>query len=131
MKKSNIKCPYCGSPAQLRPASAIGKTGAGDSMKRFYVCARYPFCDSYVQAHRKSGLPMGSLANKELRRKRYEAHLALARLWQRGYMSKADAYCWLQTQMGILEADAHIGKFTEYRCDETIRLCDGFLRKAA
>ena len=83
------------------------------------------------QLHKKSGLPMGSLANKELRRKRYEAHLALERLWQRGYMSKADAYRWLQTQMGILEADAHIGKFTEYRCYETIRLCDGFLRKAA
>lgn len=40
MKKPNIKCPYCGAPAQLRPASAVGKTAPEYSGKKFYVCAR-------------------------------------------------------------------------------------------
>jgi len=126
MKRQTIKCPYCGAQAQLRPASALGKTSPVYKEKRFYVCARYPFCDAYVEAHAASGRPMGSLANQSLRRKRRDAHIALERLRQQGGMTKSETYRWLQVQMGIPAEDAHIGKFSEYRCDEVVRLCARF-----
>ena len=135
MKRQNvkIKCPYCGSLAQLRPASALNKLAPGYAGKRFYVCSRYPACNSYVEAHASSGLPMGRLANQSLRWKRREAHKALERLWLQGYMSKPEAYRWLQMQMGLPAEDAHIALFSEYRCNEVIRLCGSFgtLRNAA
>lgn len=131
MKRTTIKCPYCGAYAQLRPATALGKVSSAYSGKRFYVCSRYPFCDAYVEAHRASGLPMGTLADKQLRRKRRDAHVALERLWEQGCMTKAEAYRWMQTQLGVPEQDAHIAKFSEYRCDQVIRMCEAFGRSAA
>jgi len=110
--------------ALLRPASHV-RRGA-DPEDKVYVCARFPVCNAYVAAHRDSRLPMGTLANKALRQKRREAHLALNRLWEYGYMSKKEAYRWLQLQLGLPEAEAHIARFSEYRCEQVIRLCGSF-----
>ena len=126
MKQVNIKCPYCGSRALLRPATVVRPIAAPG--EEVYVCARYPACDAYVAAHRDSRLPMGTLADKALRRKRRQAHLALNRLWESGCMSKKEAYRYLQVQMGLPESEAHIGRFSEYRCKQVIRLCDSFVR---
>lgn len=125
MKQVKIGCPYCGSKALLRPAKMV-RRGA-DPSEKVYVCARYPTCDAYVAAHRDSSLPMGTLADKTLRRKRQEAHHALNRLWEYGYMSKKEAYRWLQVQLGLPEEEAHIGHFSEYRCEQVIRLCSSFV----
>lgn len=75
MKKLHVRCPYCGAKATLRPASAVyGNAAKTDGY--LYVCDRYPKCDAYVAAHRKSKLPMGTLANGDLRNKRIQAHKA-------------------------------------------------------
>ena len=60
MKKAHITCPYCHAPAQLRPASSIYGIHTKDRAAKLYVCSRYPACDAYVQAHKATGLPMGS-----------------------------------------------------------------------
>lgn len=99
----NIKCPYCGSRALLRLASVVYGEKAVDPAAPYYVCARYPACDAYVAAHKKTGLPMVSLANAELRRKRIQTHAALDRLWESGLMSKKQAYLWLQVELGLPE----------------------------
>lgn len=126
MKRPNIKCPYCGSQAFLRPASVLNRSGAKYDGEKYYVCARYPFCDSYVKAHNDSHMPMGTLTDRTLRRKRREAHIALQKLLDSGLMTKKEAYRWLQVQMGLPEEDAHIAKFSEQRCEEVIRLCRRF-----
>ena len=124
MKKINIKCPYCGSKALLRPASIVrSRTTPGEEV---YVCARYPACDAYVSAHRVTHLPMGTLADKPLREKRQQAHIAMNRLWETGLMTKKEAYRWLQTQLGLPEREAHIAHFSEFRCEQVIRLCASF-----
>ena len=51
MKRINIKCPYCGSRAYLRPASVVYGDHTDDAGAKLYVCARYPACDAYVAAH--------------------------------------------------------------------------------
>lgn len=124
MKRINIKCPYCGSQAFLRPASVVHEhTAPGEKV---YVCARYPACDAYVSAHRDSQQPMGTLADKSLRYKRRQAHIALNRLWEQGLMTRKEAYRWLQVQFGLPESEAHIGRFSAYRCEQVIDLCGRF-----
>lgn len=123
MKRVNIKCPYCGSRAFLRPAAVVYGPNALDPTARYYVCARYPACNSYVAAHKHSLRPMGTLADGALRHKRIEAHTAFNRLWRDGLMSKRQAYLWLQAKLGLPEREAHIGKFSEFRCQQVIELC--------
>lgn len=124
MKRVNIKCPYCGSQAFLRPASMVRRNAQHG--EEVYVCAHYPVCNSYVSAHRRTHLPMGTLASKQLREKRRMAHIALNRLWEQGLMTRKEAYRWLQIQMSLPETEAHIGNFSEYRCDQVITLCKQF-----
>lgn len=128
MKRVNIKCPYCGSRALLRPASVVYGEKAADPAAPYYVCARFPACDAYVAAHKKNCLPMGTLANSELRRKRIQAHAALDRLWESGLMSKKQAYLWIQVELGLPEQEAHIGRFSTFRCEQVIQLCGSFFR---
>ena len=126
MKRVNIKCQYCGSQALLRPASVIYGKRTDDPNAKLYVCARYPFCNAYVAAHRDTLLPMGTLADTDLRRKRKEAHIALERMMVSGGMTRKQAYQWLQTQLGLPKAETHIGHFSEFRCQQVIDLCDTF-----
>lgn len=128
MKRVNIKCPYCGSRALLRPSSVVYGTKAVDPAAPYYVCAHFPICDAYVAAHKKTCLPMGTLANAELRRKRIQAHAALDCLWESGLMSKKQAYLWLQAKLGLPEQEAHIGRFSTFRCEQVIQLCGSFFR---
>lgn len=130
MKRVNIKCPYCGSRALLRPASVVYGERATDPTAPFYVCAHYPACDSYVAAHRRSRLPMGTLADVTLRHKRIQAHAALGRLWRDGLMSKRQAYLWLQAKLDLPERETHIGKFSDFRCEQVIQLCNGLFPQA-
>ncbi len=124
MKRVTIKFPYCGSRALPRPASVVYGPKASDPAAPYYVCARYPACDSYVATHRDTRLPMGTLANPKLRCRRVQAHAAFDRLWQSGLMTKKQAYRWLQAKLGLPEREAHIGKFSLFRCEEVIRLCN-------
>ncbi len=123
MKKKNIYCPYCGAKASLRPTSVV----YGDAAKTdgyLYVCDRYPKCDSYVGAHQRTKLPMGTLANGDLRHKRIEAHKAFDWMWKSGLMTKWQAYKWMQGKLALTDKQAHIAKFSEYMCDRLIEECN-------
>ena len=124
MKHINIKCPYCRSQALLRPASVVHEHAAPG--EEVYVCARFPICNTYVSAHRDSHLPMGTLADKSLRQKRRQAHIAMNQLWEQGLMTRKEAYRWLQVQLGLPESEAHIGRFSAYRCEQVLDLCRRF-----
>ena len=115
-KKANqakINCPYCGSPALLRPASYVHGKNTLDPKSHLYVCSRWPACDSYVSAHKKSRLPMGTLANSHLRHKRILAHRALTQLQKARHMDTWATYLWLQAALGLDKTQAHIGMFSE------------------
>ena len=130
-RKQMIRCPYCHAQAVKRPASFIYGGNAHDPDAFLYVCSRYPRCDAYVAAHKQSGLPMGTLANGDLRHKRILAHHAFNRLWKDGYMDKQAAYRWLQVQLGLPERMAHIAMFSDYLCGQVIKLCEDFTNTAA
>lgn len=123
MKRTKIRCPYCGAQAALRPSSVVyhEKARPGEYL---YVCDRYPRCDSYVGAHKHSLLPMGTLANAGLRSKRIQAHRAFNRLWEDGPMEKWQAYQWMQAKFSLRSDQAHIAMFSEYMCDQLIAVCN-------
>lgn len=63
MKQTRIHCPYCGSLATLRPASVIHGLSDISAGTYLYVCRRWPACDAYVTADRRTKQPLGTLAN--------------------------------------------------------------------
>ena len=83
--------------------------------------------EAHDGAHRHNHLPMGTLANRELRRKRIQAHTAFNQLWQSGLMTKRAAYRCLQMQLGLPPEEAHIANFSDWRCEQVIQLCARFL----
>ena len=122
MKVPTVRCPYCKAKATLHPASYVfGDAVLSDNL--LYVCDRYPACDSYVGAHRKTKLPMGTLADGDLRNKRIMAHKAFNWLWESGLMTRTQAYKWMQAKLGMRSEHAHIAKFDHYMCDQLISIC--------
>ncbi len=119
MKNKNQKCPYCGGTAVLRKASFV--YGENAIEEHLYVCSHYPECNSYVGVHKGTLIPKGTLANGDLRNKRIRTHKVFSRLWTSGIMNKKQAYRWMQYKFGLSPEQAHIGRFSEYRCDELIR----------
>ena len=121
MKRKIVKCPYCGAHAAFRPASVVhGKRAQPD--EKLWVCSRFPKCDAYVGVHQHSNEPLGTLADKALRRKRMAAHRVFNQLTRIG-MSRKQSYKWLQAKFALNEDQAHIGKFSIYMCDEVIAVC--------
>ena len=112
------RCPYCGSHTILRSADGIYQDNSKGAM--LYVCKNYPACDSYVRAHPGTNIPMGVPANWKLRKLRNEAHHYFNQLYERGYMSKQDAYCWLADILCVPFSEAHIGYLCEYYCQKVI-----------
>lgn len=125
-KHNIIKCPYCGRRAILREASYVHGKHARD--KFLYVCSGYPECDSYVGVHNDTLLPKGSLANSELRHKRIETHRLFDAIWKNGILSRKDAYRWMQDTFCLSNAQAHIGLFSDYRCDCLMAECQKVLK---
>lgn len=109
------RCPYCGSPVVIRSADGIYKENSRQTM--LYVCSNYPECDAYVRIQPGTkNIPLGSMANGELRALRREAHQYFDRIHQSGLMSKKDAYAWLSGVLAAPMAHAHIGQLSDYYC---------------
>ena len=114
---------YCHANASLRPASVVYGLNRRSQGKFLYLCDRWPACDAYVSAHDRTHRPMGTLANGDLRHKRILAHRALEQLRQSRHMEKWEVYIWLQAKLGLDKRQTHIGQFSEWMCDEVVRLC--------
>lgn len=70
-------CPYCGTKAWLNDGSALRRS------KPVWLCGNYPECDSYVGCHPGIGnIPLGSLANRELRLQRMSVHDRIDQYWR-------------------------------------------------
>ncbi len=112
------RCPYCGSPGILCSADGIYKDNSQNAW--LYVCKHYPTCDSYVRVHPGTKIPVGTMANRELRALRNEAHHYIDQLHKRGLMEKEDAYHWLASVLAAPLGQAHIGNLGEYYCRQVI-----------
>lgn len=119
ISKTAPRCPYCGSHTILRSADGIYRDNSRDEM--LYVCKNYPACDAYVRVQKGTTIPLGTVANRELRELRAEAHRQFDKLYKQGYMSKHDAYQWLGAVLGVSASQAHIAQLGVCGCNLVIR----------
>ena len=119
LNKDIMYCPYCGSRTELRSADGIYHDNREGTM--LYVCKNYPRCDTYVRVRPGTTEPIGTLANGRLRALRTEAHRSFNQLYERGIMTKREAYEWLSQMMGLPMAKTHIGLMGEYYCELVIQ----------
>ena len=115
---SRMRCPYCGNSVVYRSADGIYRDNSRKTM--LYVCSHYPECDAYVRVHEGTNIPVGNLANHELRTLRRTAHYYFDQLYKSGMMSKQDAYQWLADLICAPLSEAHIGYLGEYYCKQVI-----------
>lgn len=115
-----VICPYCSRPAVR--TSSVEVYGVDYGM--IYLCRP---CHAYVGCHKRSGKPLGTLANAELREYRKAAHTAFDPLWNAvggkffGY--RRDAYEWLAVRMELPVEKCHIGMFDVRQCKQVIEEC--------
>ena len=114
-------CHYCGRHAQLVTGAAIYRGRPDLDTKYFWQCAA---CDAYVGCHPVGDgrVPLGRLANKELRQAKQRAHAAIDPHWQSGKRSRSAVYARLARLMGIPREQAHIGMFDVEQCALAQRL---------
>ena len=118
-KAGKMKCPYCGSQSVLQSADGIYREN--NKNIRLFVCSKYPECDAYVRVQDGTkDVPLGSMANGELRALRRETHKHFDKLYKSGLMSKQDAYSWLSTILAAPMSYAHIGQLGDYYCKVVI-----------
>lgn len=119
-----MKCPYCGAKVVLKDATYIYHTKESRSYGYVWVCSNFPKCDSYVGCHKGTQIPLGRVANKELRKYKSEAHKVFDRFWKSGLVSRKEAYVWLADMLHIKEEDCHIGMFDIDMCKQVISICN-------
>ena len=109
-----VVCDYCENDAVFMTTEQFYGKDFGTNM---WVCK---LCDAYVGTHKRTDEPKGTLANKELREWRKEAHKAVDPLWLSKSMKRKEVYQWIQDVMGLSSEEAHIGMMNIQQCKELI-----------
>jgi len=112
VRPAGPKCPYCGGAAQLVDSAIVYH---GRSYGLIWDCRP---CDAYVGVHKNGtgDVPLGRLADAELRRWKVLAHAAFDPLWKTGGMARGAAYALLARLVGVPADQAHIGMFDVAQC---------------
>ena len=119
------RCPFCCSRVSLIDSATI----YGLSYGFIYLCDAYPNCDARVRCHPKTIIPMGTLADKELRKWRSLVHRKFDPLWQSGvFSSRQAAYKWLSKAMRLPLEKTHVAMFNIRQCQRATALIEVFTR---
>lgn len=118
MQKPKI-CRYCGSPVVYTSNAEIygREYGAG----KCYLCRN---CGAFVGVHPGTDIPLGTLANSELREWRKRAHYWFDQIWRKPLRitTRYKAYRWLAEQLDIPREKTHIAMFEKEICEKTIKI---------
>ena len=116
----NPICPYCGDVSTLVKGDVVYPKHPHLHHKYFYLCSP---CNAYVGCHPNTTVPLGRLANAELRRYKLLSHNAFDKLWKSGTYTRSNAYKLLGEKMGLVASECHIGMFTIQQCKQVIAIC--------
>ncbi|WP_418131431.1 zinc-finger-containing protein [Variovorax sp. 278MFTsu5.1] len=118
-KLLKVDCPYCSRPARLVGGAAIYPHRPDLFALKFWQCQP---CNAFVGTHKNSSrhVPLGRLANAELRALKSRAHARFDPLWKQGGMSRSEAYAWAAEALAIPQNEMHIGMFDGARCEQLI-----------
>jgi len=124
-------CPYCQKAADLVGGDVLYPQRPDLAALKFWRCEP---CMAHVGCHKAGAwmvvagkkiisdgtLPMGRLANAELRSAKQAAHAAFDPIWKSGFLSRRAAYTWLADVLGIPFDQCHIGEFDLQRCRQVV-----------
>lgn len=110
-----MKCPYCKKDAIWTSNDVVYGRKYGKS----FMCYYCKDCDAYVGCHNNTKNPLGTMANKVLRKKRMEAHAVIDPIWKNKQRSRGKVYQMLSDAMGIKYL--HIGSADEKLCEDIIK----------
>lgn len=113
-------CRYCQSDVRLVQNSAIYGRAFGD-WPYAYQCSG---CDAHIGLHPSTDLPLGTLANPQLRDARIASKAAFSRLRENRGFSRSRAYEWLAGEMNISSVVCHFGWFEIKDCELAKSICD-------
>lgn len=108
-----ILCPFCNKEAKW----CENKEVYGRNYGKSYMCYWCKDCDAYVGCHNNTREALGTMANKELRGWRHQAHLAFDPLWQKWGLTRNEAYGILDT---YFKREVHIGEADIETCKKII-----------
>lgn len=114
-------CRYCGGVVELCNNSEVyGGRSFGD-WPYCYLCRA---CGAYVGIHPDTDLPLGTLADRDLRTKRKDGKHAFYALIKKKNWPRDDAYAWLSETLGIKPSQCHWGMFEADQCDKAKQVCE-------
>jgi len=116
-----MKCPYCGKEAKWCANSEV----YGRTYGKSYMCYWCKDCDAYVGCHNNTKIPLGTMANKELRKKRMEVHDIIDPLWKSGKYSRKKIYSDLSDAFG---KTVHIAEADIKMCEIIIKTAKLFIK---
>lgn len=123
LHETGKRCPYCNS----KPVYVDSLEVYGVSYGMIYLCRP---CSAWVGVHAGTSIPLGRLANEELRESKKLAHLYFDNLWHRRIKqgvrkqeARTLAYKWLSRQMGVNIKRCHIGMFDVEQCLKVVEVC--------
>ena len=116
------ECPYCHGKMLKRDKKYVYGIVWGKN-EWVWVCENYPRCSSYVGCHPNTDIPLGRVADHNLREWKKRTHRVFDVLWKSHHMSRRTAYVWLSEKLGIPQSDCHIGMFDEDLCRQAIKVC--------
>lgn len=112
-------CRYCGASVRLVNNSEIYGREFGD-WPFAYFCSG---CRAYVGLHPKTDIPLGTLADDELRKARNQCKKVFHAVMERSGLSRTRAYQWLADQMEIEVDHCHWGWFEVDQCKRAAAIC--------
>lgn len=121
--KYKICCPYCHKEPKLVKGVKMYPMRPDLAQKYFYLCEP---CEAWVGCHPTSTVPLGRLANADLRRAKMLIHESFDRIWREEYKTRSQAYSWLAGELDIPVQDCHIGLFDIATCFRAIEICNNF-----
>lgn len=77
-------------------------------------------CYAYVGLHPFTNIPLGTMANKNLRNLRTKSKNLFIKFQKENEYSRTDAYEYLADLMGIETKHCHFAQFNEEQCEEVI-----------
>jgi len=97
----------------------------------FWLCR---LCEAWVGCHRaqkqvnakgkevwsNGAMPLGSVANKELRALRHRVHALFDPIWKSGAKTRVEAYDWLSGVLGVASGRAHVAWMNVEQCKVAI-----------
>lgn len=124
MLGDEVICSYCKEPAKLVSGKEIYPHRFDLVHKKFWQCKP---CAAHVGCHPpthhtqgRDDVPLGRLANAELRAAKQAAHNAFDIIWRERLVSRKSAYGLLAARLGIKNSACHIGMFDLDMCRRTV-----------